>query len=107
MTDPAFSAATDALHTPGMPPGLTAEGAEMRSRIAAAFTRGTFPATGAELVAKAEDQQADPDVVQMLRRLPGGDSFTSLTDVSLALGLGHEERPGGPVGPDEYDTDRA
>ena len=98
MTDPAFSAATDALHTPGMPPGLTAEGAEMRSRIAASLTRRTFPATRAELVATAESQQADPDVLQMLSRLPGEETFGSLTDVALALGLGHEERPGGAVG---------
>ena len=96
MTDP-FSAATDAAHTPGMPPGLTAEGAEMRSLIAASLTRHTFPATRDDLVATAESQHADADVLQLLRRLPEGTSFDSLTDVSLALGLGHEERPGGPV----------
>jgi hypothetical protein len=97
MSDP-FSAATDAAHTPGMPPGLTAEGAEMRSRIAASLTRRAFPSTGSGLVEEAESQQADPEVVQMLRLLPSGDTFESLTEVSLALGLGHEERPGGAVG---------
>ncbi|MFN8167366.1 MAG: DUF2795 domain-containing protein [Candidatus Nanopelagicales bacterium] len=80
---------------PGMPPGLTAEGAELRSRIAASLTRGVFPASRQALVVDAESQGASPEVVSALRRLPGSTTFESLADVALALGLGHEERPGG------------
>ena len=98
MSEQPIRTSADDPHAPGMPPGLTPEGAEMRSRIAATLTRHTFPAEAAELVATAESQHAGPDVLSLLRRLPRDVTFESLTDVSLALGLGHEERPGGPVG---------
>lgn len=73
--------------------------AEERSRIAASLTRHTFPATAAELVRVAESQHAEPHVLSLLRRLPESATYDSLTDLATALGLGHEERPGGAVGP--------
>ncbi len=81
--------------SPGMPPGLTPQGAEMRSRIAAALTRSTFPATRQQLVRAAESGGAEPEVVSALRRLPGSVIFESVSEVAVGLGLGHEERPGG------------
>lgn len=99
MSEQPIRTSADDPHAPGMPPGLTPEGAEERSRIAASLTRDTFPATAAELVRTAESQHAEPHVLSLLRRLPASSTYDSLTDVALALGLGHEERPGGPVGP--------
>lgn len=99
MSEQPIRTSADDPHAPGMPPGITPEGAEERSRIAASLTRHTFPATAAELVQIAESQHAEPVVVSMLRRLPESATYDSLTDLALALGLGHEERPGGAVGP--------
>jgi hypothetical protein len=78
-----------------MPPGISAPAVELRSRIGAAMTRDTFPATRPELVRQAESEGAEPDVVSALRRLPGSVTFQSVAEVAQALGLGHEERPGG------------
>ena len=58
MSEQPNRTSADDPHAPGMPPGLTPDGAEERSRIAASLTRHIFPSTAAQLVRVAVSQHA-------------------------------------------------
>lgn len=76
---------------PGTPEGMTNQDVEDRSEIARHLGKGVWPADRDALVAKAEENSAPDAVLARLRRLPAGQEFANVQDVSQALGIGTEE----------------
>ncbi|KQX62926.1 hypothetical protein ASD06_11975 [Angustibacter sp. Root456] len=71
---------------------MTPADVEERSQLARFLDPSAFPASGEELVAAAQANQAPDVVVDRLRRLPAGEQFENTQDVARAAGLGTEER---------------
>jgi hypothetical protein len=77
---------------------LAPEQVAARSRLARALEPGVFPADRQVLLATAEEEHADDDVLASLRRLPSGRTFATVAEVFEALGGETEHRPGVPPG---------
>jgi hypothetical protein len=73
----------------GAPPGITAAGAERRSRFASYLSRSLFPAGRAKLRAAAEAAQAPDEVLAVIDRLPDGE-FANAAEAWHAAGGGIE-----------------
>lgn len=65
---------------------------EQRSRLAVALRPRAFPADRRVLLAVAEEEHADPDVVTWLRSLPADRVFVNVQAVWAALGGAVESR---------------
>ena len=76
----------------GVPPGMTPEEVEERSRLGRYIPLSALPGTRDELVAAARGMQAPDDVVADLGRLPGDDRYRTVNEVWAALGHHNEER---------------
>lgn len=76
---------------PGTPEGMDNQDVEDRSQLASYLGKGVWPADRDTLVAKAQENSAPDSVLARLRRLPSGQEFTNVQDVSRQLGIGTEE----------------
>lgn len=76
---------------PGTPPGMDNEDVQHRSEIARYLGKGVWPADRDALVAKARENGAPDAVLADLGRLPAGEDFANVQDVSRALGIGTED----------------
>ena len=79
-----------ALHG-GVPEGMTDQDVELRSEVAQALGKEIYPASGAELVAKAQESSATDHVLDLLERLPSEETFTNVQDIWTSLGGGVEQ----------------
>jgi hypothetical protein len=84
--------APDATLTGGIPEGLTPEGVEERSELAAHLGRGVYPAYRDELIDRLVENNAPGRLVTAVRDLPGDAQFANAGELASALGLGHETR---------------
>jgi hypothetical protein len=68
---------------------------EVRSELARSLRPGIFPASGAELVACAEDEGAFDWVMEALRDLPSDETYPTVQAVWIALGgpVEHRDHP--------------
>lgn len=62
-----------------------------RSEVAQHLGTGVWPADREALLDKAAENDAPDGVLAQLRRLPQGQEFTNVQDVSRALGIGTED----------------
>jgi uncharacterized protein DUF2795 len=76
----------------GVPAGMTAGDVERRSEIAAVLGKEIYPATGAQLLERAETNEATDRVLADLRRLDAGATYVNIQDVWSSLGGGVEEQ---------------
>ena len=74
----------------GTAPGMTEEDVEERSEIARFLGISAFPGDRDALVAVAVDNEATDHVLAELQRLPAGETFQNVQEVSRALGHGGE-----------------
>lgn len=65
---------------------------EARSLLATSLRPSAFPANRDALLAVAEEQHAEPQVMAWLRALPGDDEFATVQDVWQAIGGAPERR---------------
>ncbi|GGS91957.1 hypothetical protein GCM10010156_57780 [Planobispora rosea] len=80
---------------PGVPRGLTPEGADRRSDLAKWISgMDVFPADRDALLSRAEMQGAPDPIIDELRSLPNA-TYVNMAEVSQALGYGTEERDQG------------
>ena len=79
-------------HQPGTPAGTDPADIERRARLAEVLGKEVWPADRDTLVARAQEANAQDDVLGQLRRLPAGQEFTNMQDVAQALGLGTEQQ---------------
>ena len=70
---------------------LTVDDAELRSTIARWLHRVDYPAPKEALIAEAERNNATPDVIGILRRLPD-EVYENVQQIWIALGEAPEER---------------
>lgn len=70
---------------------MTDRDVRLRSDIAQFLGKDVWPADKGTLVEKATDNGAPDGVLAMLGRLPEGQQFGNMQDVSRALGIGTEE----------------
>ena len=80
----------DALHG-GVPAGMTEDDVELRSEVAQALGKEVYPASGAELMAKAQESSASDRILDLLAQLPAEEMFTNVQDVWSRLGGGVEQ----------------
>lgn len=88
---PDVDLAPDTTLVGGVPDGMSATDVEGRAELAAYLGRSAYPATGAELVALAEQNAAPDRVTAALRRLPPEQGFATAQEVWSALGGGAED----------------
>ncbi len=74
-----------------VPDGMTSDDVERRSAVAQVLGKDVYPATAAELVTRARENDASDDVVRTLEGLPADQSFRNVQEVWTTLGGGHEE----------------
>jgi hypothetical protein len=74
----------------GVPDGMDESDVEGRSQLATYLGR-VWPATREELIRVATDNDAPDRVLEQLRSLPMGPSFTNLQEVWATLSGGHVE----------------
>ena len=79
-----------ALHG-GVPAGMTEDDVELRSEVAQALGKEVYPASGAELLAKAQESSAADRILDLLAQLPAEEMFTNVQDVWSRLGGGVEQ----------------
>lgn len=77
--------------TGGVPDGMTGQDVQERSRIASYLGKEIWPAGQAVLVAKAREQNAPDDVLDLLGRLPHDFAFATMQEVWQALQGGTEQ----------------
>lgn len=70
---------------------MTDDDVRRRSDIAQHLGKGVWPADREALLDKARENDAPDGVLAQLGRLPQGQEFANVQDVSRALGLGTEE----------------
>lgn len=75
---------------PGTPEGMTNEDVERRSEIARFLGKEVWPADRDALVEVARGNGATDAVLADLGRLPVGEQFANVQEVSRALGIGTE-----------------
>ena len=78
-----------ALHG-GVPAGMTEDDVELRSELAQALGKEVYPASAAELMAKAHESSASDRILDLLAQLPAEESFANVQDVWSSLGGGVE-----------------
>lgn len=87
---PDVDRAPDSTLVGGVPEGMTAADVAGRAELATYLGRSAYPATGAELVALAEQNDAPDEVLAALRELPAEQGFATAQEVWSALGGGAE-----------------
>ncbi|UOY00899.1 DUF2795 domain-containing protein [Blastococcus sp. PRF04-17] len=70
----------------GVPVGMTEDAVVARAELARWLTREPFPGTRDQLVEAARDHRAPDVVVAELEKLPEGEVFERIGDVTRALG---------------------
>jgi hypothetical protein len=70
----------------GVPVGMTEDAVVARAELARWLTREPFPGTRDDLVEMARDHRAPDVVVAELEKLPQGETFERIGDVTRALG---------------------
>ncbi|SDK92735.1 DUF2795 domain-containing protein [Nonomuraea jiangxiensis] len=78
-------------HEPGVPEGITPQGAEIRSDLAKWLSDAGWPASKDELVRHADRAQAPDAVAGLVGSLPDR-RYANMAEVAEALGLGSERR---------------
>ena len=76
--------------TGGVPDGLTPEGVEERSELAAHLGRGVYPAYRDEILDRLVENNAPTRLVTLVRDLPADEKYENAGALASALGLGHE-----------------
>src|SRR5215212_5753880 len=79
-------------HTPGTPPGMDERDVELRSELATHLPPATWPADRDGLLATLAEQNAPDRLVGIVRRVPAGQEFHNVQELSEAAGLGVESR---------------
>ena len=89
---PDVDVAPDGDHAPGTPPGMDERDVELRSALAVHLPRAVWPADRDGLLAALADRHAPDRLTELLRRLPQGEEYQNVQEVSRALGLHVESR---------------
>lgn len=84
--DPDISADPTGALVGGVPVGMTEDAVAARAELARWLTREPFPGTRDQLVETALDHRAPDAVVAELQKLPDGQTFENVGDVTRALG---------------------
>jgi hypothetical protein len=78
-------------HQAGTPAGTNPADLERRAQIAETLGKEVWPADRDALIAKARESDAPDSVLSALHRLPAGQTFENVQEVSAALGIGTEQ----------------
>ena len=84
--DPDITADPAGTLVGGVPVGMTPDAVVARAELARWLTREPFPGTRDQLVEAARDHRAPDAVVAELEKLPDGQTFERIGDVTRALG---------------------
>jgi len=84
--DPDITADPSGTLVGGVPVGMTPDAVVARAELARWLTREPFPGTRDQLVEAARDHRAPDAVVAELEKLPDGQTFERIGDVTRALG---------------------
>jgi hypothetical protein len=84
--DPDITADPAGTLVGGVPVGMTPDAVVARAELARWLTREPFPGTRDQLVEAARDHRAPEAVVAELEKLPDGETFERIGDVTRALG---------------------
>ena len=84
--DPDITADPAGTLVGGVPVGMTPDAVAARAELARWLTREPFPGTRDQLVEAARDHRAPEAVVAELEKLPDGETFERIGDVTRALG---------------------
>ncbi|GAA3393464.1 DUF2795 domain-containing protein [Cryptosporangium minutisporangium] len=76
--------------TGGVPEGLTPEGVEGRSELAAHLGKEIYPARRDQLIDRLVENNAPARLVSAVRDLPADAEYQNAGEVASALGYGHE-----------------
>ena len=76
--------------TGGVPDGITPEGVEQRSELAAHLGKEVYPANRDELIDRLRENNAPDRLIAALRDLPSDTKYENAGKIASALGLGHE-----------------
>jgi hypothetical protein len=76
--------------TGGVPEGITADGVEERSELAAHLGKEIYPAHRDEIIDRLHETNAPDRLVAAVRDLPGDAQYENAGALAEALGLGHE-----------------
>ncbi|KWW98128.1 hypothetical protein TH66_23020 [Carbonactinospora thermoautotrophica] len=74
----------------GTPAGMTAEDVQFRSELARYLGKDIYPADRDRLIEVMRSHQAPDRLIAMVERLPAGNEYSSLQEVTAALGHGVE-----------------
>ncbi|MEO3840708.1 DUF2795 domain-containing protein [Streptomyces sp. B22F1] len=75
----------------GTPPGITAEGVELRSELGRNLGRAVYPADREAVLETLRSNNAPDRLTELAERLPDGE-YGNLQAIADALGLGGENR---------------
>lgn len=75
----------------GTPPGITAEGVELRSELGRNLGRAVYPADREAVLETLRSNHAPDRLMELAERLPDG-GYSNLQAIADALGLGREDR---------------
>ncbi|MEO3763844.1 DUF2795 domain-containing protein [Streptomyces sp. B8F3] len=75
----------------GTPPGITAEGVEVRSELGRNLGRAVYPADREAVLETLRSNHAPDRLMELAGRLPDGE-YGNLQAIADALGLGGEDR---------------
>jgi hypothetical protein len=75
----------------GTPPGITAEGVEVRSELGRNLGRAVYPADREAVLETLRSNNAPDRLMELAERLPDGE-YGNLQAIADALGLGGENR---------------
>jgi hypothetical protein len=84
--DPDITADPTGALVGGVPAGMTEDAVVARAELARWLTREPFPGDREHLIEVARDHRAPDAVVRELERLPEGETFERIGDVTRALG---------------------
>ncbi|MFI5955007.1 DUF2795 domain-containing protein [Cryptosporangium sp. NPDC051539] len=74
----------------GVPAGLTPEGVEERSELAAHLGRHIYPAYRDQIIDRLMEENAPARLVTLVGDLPADVQYENAGELASALGLGHE-----------------
>jgi hypothetical protein len=75
----------------GAPVGMTADDVEDRSRLGRYIPRSSLPGNREDLVVGATELLAPDDIIDMLKNLPSGEIYGTVSEIWAALGHPNEE----------------
>jgi hypothetical protein len=88
---PDVDRAPDGTLTGGVPEGITPDGVEERSELAAHLGKEIYPANRDAVIDRLLETNAPDRLVAAVRGLPAEGQYANAGELASALGLGHEE----------------